>query len=82
MTILERIEKKLHDIYIENLLVPTKVYLGKKEFKELNKMFKREERFCGTVRRNSKKATIKALWFHFGALTVVRTKHDSYMRVV
>jgi len=78
--ILGRIEKKYMEIYCNRISdVPSKVYLGKKEARELKKSLKvvSKKPIDGL-----KSAKVKTIHLYYGIVDVVRTKHKSYLRVV
>lgn len=79
--ILDRVNEKSIE-YKKAGPTPTKVYLGKKELKELNTVYPRKA--LPKVSRGPHKygVTVGSIWTEVGVVWIVKTRHRSYVRVV
>lgn len=77
LSVQERIEEKAV-LMMTRFQKPSKAYLGKKEFFEINKKFKPIER----VKTMSSDSTISTLHMKQAIITIIPTKHKSYLKVV
>ncbi len=77
--LMKRIEDKAADA-VANFRAPTKILLGKREVRQLTKMFYPRERI--QLFETPKKADIAAIYVKKATMDIVRTKHKSYLRVI
>lgn len=72
----ERIEEKALELF-NKFLVPTKAYVGVKEYGELNRVFMPKERISPLqTTKISKVCVLRGSY-----IDIIPTKHESYLRV-
>lgn len=80
LSIEERIENKAMNLMMA-MKMPTKAYLGRREFNLFNKQFQAKQLILPPSGTQCK-YTLPTIWTSSSAIEIIKTRHKSYLRVI